>query len=208
MESETREYALGAADRPQAPPCVAQRLAQPGGTPPGAAISSPSFADSLKRNLRRLNLGSIWDGGYSANPAVFPLFYECDAQDVLLVLLTPLRRDDTPRTVKEIDERITRLSFNATLMREMQTFARAAEFSDLSPATSSTLESKLRAIRFHMIDVCDLASLECAETKALAHAPFLEMLCGQGRERAATWLKEHADDVGHRSSVNVWKWFG
>jgi predicted acylesterase/phospholipase RssA len=24
-----------------------------------------------------------WDGGYSANPAVFPLFYECDTQDVL-----------------------------------------------------------------------------------------------------------------------------
>ncbi len=149
-----------------------------------------------------------WDGGYSANPAVFPLFYECDAQDVLLVLLTPLRRDDTPRTVKEIDERITELSFNATFMREMQTFARAAEFSDPSSATGGTLESKLRAIRFHMIDVCDLASLERAETKALAHAPFLEMLCGQGRERAATWLKEHADDVGNRSSVDVRKWFG
>ena len=149
-----------------------------------------------------------WDGGYSANPAVFPLFYECDAQDVLLVLLTPLRRDDSPRTVKEIDERITELSFNATFMREMQTFARAAEFSDLSSATSGTLESKLRAIRFHMIDVCDLASLERAETKALAHTPFLELLCGQGRERAASWLKEHADDVGNRSSVDVRKWFG
>jgi NTE family protein len=54
------------------------------------------------------------------------------------VLLTSLRRDDTPRTVKEIDERITELSFNATFMREMQTFARAAEFSDLSPAASGT----------------------------------------------------------------------
>lgn len=32
-----------------------------------------------------------WDGGYSANPAVFPLLYQCEAQDILLVLLTPLR---------------------------------------------------------------------------------------------------------------------
>ena len=149
-----------------------------------------------------------WDGGYSANPAVFPLFYECDSQDVLLVLLTPLRRDDTPRTVKEIDERIAELSFNATFMREMQTFARATEFSDVSSDTSGTLESKLRAMRVHMIDVCDLASLERSETKALAHAPFLEILCGQGRARAATWLHEHADDVGKRSSVDVQKWFG
>ena len=149
-----------------------------------------------------------WDGGYSANPAVFPLFYECDAQDVLLVLLTPLRRDDRPRTVKEIDERITEMSFNATFMREMQTFARAAAFSDLSSATSGPLESKLRAMRFHMIDVRDLASLERADTQALAHTPFLEMLRGQGRERAATWLEKHADDVGNRSSVDVRKWFG
>jgi NTE family protein len=149
-----------------------------------------------------------WDGGYSANPAVFPLFYECDAQDVLLVLLSPLQRDDAPRTVKEIDERITELSFNATFMREMQTFARAAEFAQLSPETSGTLESKLRSMRVHMIDVCDLASLERTETQALAHTPFLEMLCGQGRERAADWLGKHAGDVGKRSSVDVQRWFG
>ena len=93
-------------------------------------------------------------------------------------------------------------------MREMQTFARAAEFSDLSSATSGPLESKLRAMRFHMIDVRDLASLERADTQALAHTPFLEMLRGQGRERAATWLEKHADDVGNRSSVDVRKWFG
>jgi NTE family protein len=149
-----------------------------------------------------------WDGGYSANPAVFPLFYECDSQDMLLVLLTPLRREDTPRTVKEIDERIAELSFNATFMREMQTIARATEFSDLSSDTSGTLESKLRAMRVHMIDVCDLASLERSETKALPHAPFLEILCDQGRERAASWLDEHADHVGKRSSVDVQKCFG
>ena len=149
-----------------------------------------------------------WDGGYSANPAVFPLFYECDADDVLLVLLSPLQRDDAPRTVKEIDERITELSFNATFMREMQTFARATEFSDLSSDTNGRLELKLRSMRFHMIDVRNLASLERTETKALAHAPFLDMLRGQGRERAATWLEKHADDVGKRSSVDVQKWFG
>ena len=149
-----------------------------------------------------------WDGGYSANPAVFPQFYDCEAQDVLLVLLTPLQRDDEPRTAKEIDERITELSFNATFMREMQTFARATEFSDLAPATSDTLASKLRAMRFHMIDVCDLASLERTDTKALAHAPFVDLLRDQGRERATTWLKEHAGDVGTRSSIDVQKWFG
>ena len=149
-----------------------------------------------------------WDGGYSANPAVFPLFYECDAHDVLLVLLTPLRREDTPRTVKEIDERITELSFNATFMREMQTFARAAEFSGLSPDTGGTLESKLSALRVHMIDVCDLASLERVETQALAHEPFLKILFRQGRERSQNWLQRDAGNVGSRSSIDLQMLFG
>jgi NTE family protein len=63
-------------------------------------------------------------------------------------------------------------------------------------------------MRVHMIDACDLASLERTETRALAHAPFLALLSGQGRERAASWLDEHADDIGKRSSVDVQKWFG
>jgi NTE family protein len=149
-----------------------------------------------------------WDGGYSANPAVFPLFYECDAQDVLLVLLSPLRRDDAPRTVREIDDRITELSFSAPFMREMQAFVNAAEFAEHSPRADGQLDSKVRSMRIHMIDVRDLAILERTDTKALAHAPFLEMLRDQGRERAELWLATDARDVGLRSSVDVQKWFG
>jgi NTE family protein len=148
-----------------------------------------------------------WDGGYSANPAVFPLLYDCDALDVLLVLLSPLRRDDMPRTVKEIDARITELSFNAAFMREMQTYARAAQFSGPDSADGSVV-AKLRAMRFHMIDVCNLSTLERTETQALAHGPFLETLRLQGRERAEAWLDGDASSVGVRSSINVQEWFG
>ena len=148
-----------------------------------------------------------WDGGYSANPAVFPLFYECDCADVLLVLLSPLVRDGAPRTVEEIDERITELTFNATFMREMQTFARAAEFSDRSTDPGGRLEKKLQSLRFHMIDSSDLTSLQRTETKLLAHGPFLELLRGQGRDRAAAWRVESAGQVGKRSTVDVQKWF-
>ena len=41
-----------------------------------------------------------WDGGYSANPAVFPLAWECSAADLLLILLTPLRFAETPGNVR------------------------------------------------------------------------------------------------------------
>ena len=149
-----------------------------------------------------------WDGGYSANPAIFPLLHDCDGLDVLLVLLSPLRRDDTPRTVQEIDARITELSFSAAFMREMQTYARAAQPFDTTVAAQGTMESKLRALRFHMIDVCKLSALERTETQALAHSPFLELLHSQGHERATAWLDGDADYVGERSSIDVQEWFG
>ena len=58
-------------------------------------------------------------------------------------------------------------------------------------------------MRFHMIDSDELASLQRTDTKMLAHGPFLERLRGQGRERAARWLSDHAGGIGSRSTVDV-----
>src|SRR5574337_964253 len=69
-----------------------------------------------------------WDGGYSANPAVFPLFYDCDARDILLVLLSPLEWESTPQSAHEIDERILELGFSAHFMREMRTLSEAMAY--------------------------------------------------------------------------------
>lgn len=148
-----------------------------------------------------------WDGGYSANPAVFPLFYDCDSRDVLLVLLSPLEREGTPRSVAEIEARIVELAFSANFMREMRMFVQATEFSSPAFLTMGRLERRLRKLRFHMIDSSKLVSLQRSETKLLAHAPFLELLRGQGHERATAWVAEHFDAVGQRSTVDVKKWF-
>lgn len=148
-----------------------------------------------------------WDGGYSANPAVFPLFYDCDSRDVLLVLLNPLQREGTPQTVEEIETRIAELAFSANFMREMRMFAKAKEFSNPTFMTWGRLERRLQKMRFHMIDSSRLPSLERSETKLLAHAPFLELLFEQGHDRAGHWLAEHSGDVGQQSSIDVNKWF-
>ena len=147
-----------------------------------------------------------WDGGYSANPAVFPLFYDCDSRDVLLVLLSPLKHKGTPHTVDEIDARILELAFSANFMREMRMFAQATEFSSPAFLTMGRLERRLQKMRFHMIDSSDLVSLQRAETKVLAYGPFLELLRGQGRERGAAWLSQHSVGVGRRSTVDMKQW--
>ena len=151
---------------------------------------------------------AYWDGGYSANPAVFPLFYECDSRDVLLVLLSPLMREGTPRTVEEIEVRIAELTFSAHFMREMRMFAQARTFSNPSFLTRGRLERRLQQMRFHMIDSSDLASLQRTETQLLAYGPFLERLRQQGRERTAAWLSDHAGRIGRRSTVDLQTRFG
>ncbi|MBT9594839.1 MAG: patatin-like phospholipase family protein [Vitreoscilla sp.] len=148
-----------------------------------------------------------WDGGFSANPAVFPLVYDCDSRDVLLVLLSPLQRDVTPRTVEEIEARILELAFSAHFMREMRMFAQAVDYAGPGFMPMGRLERRLKKARFHMIDSSRLASLQRTDTKLLAHPPFLERLREQGQARATAWLDDHFENVGNRSTVDIKKWF-
>ena len=151
---------------------------------------------------------AYWDGGYSANPAVFPLFYDCDARDVLLVLLDPLEREGTPRTVNDIEARIAEVGFGAHFMREMGMFAQATAFSRPTFLTRGRLEKRLQQMRFHMIDSSDLASLHRTETKLLAYGPFLERLYAQGSERGTAWLSSHASSIGRKGTIDVNELFG
>ena len=147
-----------------------------------------------------------WDGGYSANPAVFPLFYECESRDVLLVLLNPLRRSATPNTLAEIDTRIGELGFNSHFMREMRMFAMATGFS--TPTLGGRLENRLRETRFHMIGGSELESLARSDSKLIPHGPFLQRLQAQGHEHTQAWLREHGAQVGQRSTIDVCALFG
>ncbi|WP_157271764.1 patatin-like phospholipase family protein [Azohydromonas aeria] len=149
-----------------------------------------------------------WDGGYSANPAVFPLFYECESPDVLLVLLNPLVREGTPQTSTEIRERIAELGFHAHFMREMQMFSRAMAFAGPSFAQRGPLERKLRTMRFHMIEPGQCASMQRPETRLLTHMPYLRLLHDQGRSHAGAWLAQHARAVGVHSSIDMERCFG
>lgn len=142
-----------------------------------------------------------WDGGYTANPAVFPLFYECEARDVLLVLLNPLRRGATPGSRAEIETRIRELGFNSHFMREMRMFAQASEFS--APTLGGRLENRLRDMRFHMIGGSETEDLARSDTKLLPELPLLQRLHAQGREHALTWLQDSAPLLGKRSSIDV-----
>ena len=66
---------------------------------------------------------SYWDGGYSGNPTMTPLIRESDALDTILVQINPVERPGTPRTARDILNRLNEVSFNAVLLKELRMMA-------------------------------------------------------------------------------------
>lgn len=147
-----------------------------------------------------------WDGGFSANPAVFPLLHECSARDILLVLLTPLLHATTPNSAEEIRNRTLDLAFNAAFLREMRRYARASEDTG-SSLLSGRLERRLRRTRFHAIQSAEHTGELAIETRMVPSAPLLQMLHERGRETALTWLDTHRTNFGRRSSADIRQMF-
>ena len=144
-----------------------------------------------------------WDGGFAANPAVFPLFYECDCPDILLVLLAPLNHKETPESAAAIKDRVLELTFNSNFLREMRMFAHLREFVSRSWLPLGRFERRIVRSHFHVIEAEDLMTELATETKLAANLRFLEMLRDIGRERAQSWLQANADQIGRRFTVDL-----
>ena len=61
-----------------------------------------------------------WDGGYMGNPALFPLFYKTASPDILIVQINPIERNETPKTARDIQDRLNEITFNGALMGEFR----------------------------------------------------------------------------------------
>lgn len=141
-----------------------------------------------------------WDGGYMGNPAIFPLVYECDSSDVVLVEINPLRCLATPRRSREIINRIHDISFNATLMREMRSIAFVTRLIDEHDLTD---RANFRRVLFHMIEAeSDLRELG-ASSRFNCDPGFLASLRSLGRATAETWLANTFPQIGVDSSIDI-----
>ncbi|MFZ5541018.1 MAG: patatin-like phospholipase family protein [Pseudomonadota bacterium] len=148
-----------------------------------------------------------WDGGYTGNPPVYPLVYDCAAADLLIVMLLPRERGETPTSADGIRARLTEIHFNAAFLREMRGLALARERARRGWWPFG-LERRLRALRFHVIDAEDfLRELDGAKAMNTSLA-FLRELRDEGRARAEAWLAQHRASLGRRSSADIATLFG
>jgi NTE family protein len=141
---------------------------------------------------------AYWDGGYSGNPTITPLVRDCDSTDTILVQINPIERAGTPRTAAEIQSRLNEVSFNAPLLKELRMAALLRRVAD----PGSGEGAKWAGMRMHRISSAVMTNLS-ASSKMLAEWAFLCMLRDEGRRAAETFLEQHGDDVGVRSSYDI-----
>jgi NTE family protein len=141
---------------------------------------------------------SYWDGGYSGNPTITPLVRETASHDTFLVAVNPVERPETPRSAREILDRLNEVSFNGTLLKELRMIALLRQVVD----AGSSEGRKWAEMRIHLIASKALAGLG-ASSKFNAEWDFLCMLRDEGRRAAEAFLTGSGENIGKYSSVDL-----
>lgn len=146
---------------------------------------------------------AYWDGGFTANPPLFPLLHQCQARDIMVVLLHSARHAGVPLTVNDIHTRLTEIGFNAAISTELQAIALAQREARRSLFAFGRLERRLRNLHIHSIASRELMGQLPTLSRLNTHAPFLQALRSEGRQQTERWLDENFRHIGARSSFNL-----
>jgi NTE family protein len=138
-----------------------------------------------------------WDGSYAGNPAIFPLVYDCEARDIIMVHITPAERPGVPTTSPAIMNRTQEISFNTSLIREMRTIA------FLNKLIDNDRVSGAKRMLMHLIEAEDLIRGFSWSSRLNGDWDFLMHLHEMGRERADKWLATNFDHLGKKSTVDL-----
>ena len=138
-----------------------------------------------------INGECYWDGGYLANPAISPLINECVSKDVIIVQVNPMNRPAVPNTAREILNRVNEISFNSSLVREMN---------GITTITRLLEEGRVKGdefapVNFHMIQAeADMSTLVTVSKFSGLGFPALAPPSGWRRRNAA---RSHFEAIGN-----------
>ena len=146
---------------------------------------------------------AFWDGGYTGNPALFPLFASDLPDDILIVNINPLYREELPTDSQSIANRINEISFNSSLLREL----RAIEFVKRLISDGRIKRGSMKDVLVHMIADDALMNGLNVATKTIPTPLVLARLKSAGEAAADQFLKDHKSDLGERSTVDLAEMF-
>ncbi|ARN84487.1 patatin-like phospholipase family protein [Candidatus Nucleicultrix amoebiphila] len=140
-----------------------------------------------------------WDGGFIANPAVYPLIYNCESTDIVIIQIRRVHDPMVPTTVHAINNRLGEITQNSCLTREMRAISFVTKLID----DGLVKPGALKRLHIHMIrddaffGGIDRASGFCADPD------FLEYLYKAGRRCGKKWLEDNFDAIGKKTSANI-----
>ena len=139
-----------------------------------------------------------WDGGFAGNPILVPLITELTSDDTILIPINPINRPGTPRTARDILDRVNEISFNAVALKELKMLAMMRRV-----ANPGTAEGAMWArMRMHIVQNSIMVDLG-ASSKLNAEWAFLTMLRDEGRKAAQAFLDKDGAEIGHRSTADI-----
>jgi NTE family protein len=144
-----------------------------------------------------------WDGGYTANPPIFPFFRTTETEDVLVVQINPVARPATPTSAQEIMNRVNEITFNASLVAEYRAIEFVSRLIDQGRLPRGTGPGEYRRINVHRIDLGFIGKKLTPASRLNTDFNFFEMLYRAGRRAARRFLDTHYDDIGVRSSIDL-----
>jgi NTE family protein len=142
-----------------------------------------------------------WDGGFSGNPPLWPLFYETDCRDAIIVQINPIERDATPESAQDITNRMNEITFNASLLAEL----RAVDFVARLIEQGALKDNGYKREFLHRIGGDGKLETLGAETKLDVSWTFLTQLRDLGRDSAKAWLHGNFDAIGKHSTLDIAK---
>lgn len=144
-----------------------------------------------------------WDGGFTGNPALFPLRGDAGVSDIVVVQINPVERQGTPRTAREIADRVNEITFNASLLSEL----RSIDFVRRLIGKGVLTEGEYQTLRLHRIENGEELNPLGASSKLNAEPAFLHHLRDLGRATAFEWLDCNYDLIGEESSFDIREMF-
>lgn len=147
---------------------------------------------------------SYWDGGYMGNPALYPLIYETATDDIIIVHINPVVREEVPRTPMQIMNRINEISFNSSLLREIRTIDFAKRMVEENWIKDEAKDKfRFTDLYVHSIRSDEATTPLSVSSKYTPEWNFLRHLRDQGRKFTEDWLEQNFDHIGEKSTIDL-----
>jgi NTE family protein len=173
-------------------------------TQPQLSIDALRASACVPTDFRAVTIAGVpyWDGGYLGNPPLPPLVDR--SQDLMLVLLNPFVRPDSPPTrAPTILARLNEIIFNGSAVLELDGIDAVNRVLAGFAAAGVANPTPYRTIRFHSIRSDSFFASLGFLSKNSTSAALIATLFQHGRDTATAWLAANYDLIGRASSYDV-----